>query len=66
MRDNPVFYGIDETSDENCDAVLKRYLSDRKQYYVEFNNTQSATQIITPGVPQGSILCRLLFFILYI
>ena len=30
---------------------FKRYLSNRKQY-VEFNNTQSATEIITTGVPQ--------------
>ena len=37
-------------------------MPDRKQY-VEFNNTQSATETITTGVPQGSILGPLLFLI---
>ena len=37
-------------------------LSNRKQY-VEFNNTQSATEIIKTGVPERSILGPLLFLI---
>ena len=43
---------------------FKMYLSNRKQY-VEFNNTQSATEIITTEVPQGYIIGPLLFLIKY-
>ena len=39
---------------------FKSYLSDRKQY-VEFNNTQSATEIITTGVPQLGPLLFLIY-----
>ena len=38
------------------------YLSNRYQY-VEYNNAQSVTKLITTGVPQISILGPLLFYI---
>ncbi len=43
---------------------IKSYFQNRKQF-VQYNNVSSSTNIITCGVPQGSIL-GLLFFIFYI
>ena len=43
-------------------SLLKKYLSDRRQY-VEINNLKSNKQTITLGVAQGSILGPLLFLI---
>ena len=43
---------------------VKSYFSERKQF-VEFKNVRSSPQAISCGVPQGSILCPLLF-ILYV
>ena len=47
-----------------CLDWIKSYLTNRKQF-VQFNDSVSTEQIITCGVPQGSILGPL-FFILYI
>ena len=41
---------------------FKSYLSDRKQY-VHLNGVDSDMKGITCGVPQGSVLYPLLFFI---
>ncbi len=42
--------------------VFQSYLSNRKQY-VQYNDTQSNKHNLQCGVPQGSVLGPLLFFI---
>ncbi len=41
---------------------FQNYLTDRKQF-VEINDVKSDTLILKTGVPQGSILCPLLFIV---
>ena len=45
-----------------ADSLLKNYLIHRNQY-VYFNDTESDREYLTTGVPQGSVLGPLLFFI---
>ena len=52
------FYGFDE----NAVAFFKSYLCNRRQS-VSVNNFVSPTQLISSGIPQGSILGPLLFII---
>ena len=52
------YYGIDGVAHQ----LMRSYLTDRKQF-VEIDNTNSDTLILTTGVPQGSILGPLLFLI---
>ena len=54
------YYGISGIENE----IFNSYLSNRCQY-VDYNGTHSETKLISTGVPQGSILCPLLFFNLY-
>ena len=55
------YYGIHGTPLE----LLKRYLTNRKQY-VEIEDTKSKMLDISTGVPQGSILGPLLFINIYV
>ena len=52
------YYGICDHEND----LFSNYLIDRHQY-VEYNDSKSLTQLIRTGVPQGSILCPLLFLV---
>ena len=51
-------YGIRDT----CFKWFQSYLTERKMYVI-YNDTKLVTKTVRCGVPQGSILCPLLFFI---
>ena len=46
-----------------ANTLLRNYLSNRKQY-VMVGNVISSTQLITSGVPQGSVIGSFLFNVL--
>ena len=46
---------------DNAIRLLKNFLSDRDQLYVQFGNTKSQLHGISPGIPQGSVMGPLLF-----
>ena len=56
LHDKLSYLGISGISKD----LLASYLSNRQQY-VRFDNQNSEIAQITTGVPQGSILCPLLF-----
>ena len=58
LLDKLHYYGITGTAHK----LMTSYISDRKQF-VEINDAKSDTQVLTTGVPQGSILGPLLFLI---
>ena len=47
-------------------AMFKSYLSDRSQYCFILNGVLSDRESLTHGVPQGSIPCPLVLFLVYI